>query len=63
MQSDLGLLFKSVKYTLFFTSPIYCGKWSQKKSEYSNLEMLYQVVSLDHCKNLSAFKILEFVWS
>ena len=42
LQFDLGLLFKSVKINSLLTSPICCacGKWSQKKSEYFNLEML-----------------------
>ena len=45
VQVNLGLpfksLFKSVKINSLLMSPICCGKWSQKKSEYSNpLEML-----------------------
>ena len=41
VQLDLGLLFKSVKINSLLTSPICCGKWSRKKSEYFNLEILY----------------------
>ena len=52
MQFDLGLpfkfLFKSVQINSLLMSPICCGKWSWKKSEYSNplempLEMLCSI--------------------